>query len=74
MSKNVKITSYKSLRRFLHFSTHLRVNLQCNRALFYTVIFIIVVIGKHHTSAYPGRLPIGSTDCPSRHFRPFGRF
>ena len=69
-----QIPSLKSLHRFLQPSTHLRVSLRCNRPRFSTAIFIIVVIGKHHTSAYPARFPIGWQDCLSQDFRPFGHF
>lgn len=69
-----QIPSLKSLHRFLQLSTHLRVSLRFNRPRFSTAIFIIVVIGKHHTSAYPARFPIGWQDCLSQYFRPFGHF
>lgn len=72
VSLYIRIPSLKSLRRIFQLSIYLRVSLHCNRALFSTAIFIIIVIGKHHTSAYSDQLLIGWTDCLSQSFRPFG--
>uniref|UniRef100_A0AAV2LI50 Uncharacterized protein n=1 Tax=Knipowitschia caucasica TaxID=637954 RepID=A0AAV2LI50_KNICA len=52
-------------------SIHLRVTVTRRSplqptAIFYTALFIIVVIGKHRTSAYPSRPVIGAGGCPSR--------